>query len=220
VTGVQTCALPIYIGNVARQTVPDFYKAAFARWKQAIADGDRFASWQEKLSGRLYIGVVRENALETGITVSHTYGMPMIPGSAVKGLTRACSGDWLDNDEACRWMFGNEWGEGDAKAETGGLIFHDAWWVPEGQPFAAETVTVHHQGYYGSQGKTPATDFDSPVPAPQIAARGAFLFVIEGPPMWTRLAQRLLSDGLRNRGIGGKRSSGYGFFITSDKWNT
>jgi len=188
------------------------YAEAYQRWKAATRD---FAHTEAALVGRLYIGVTRDNALETGVTVSHTYGMPMIPGSAVKGLCRACAGDWLENKEAVRYLFGNVWGESDEeKIEVGGLIFHDAWWIPENgkKPFVPEVVTVHHQDYYGSEGKQAATDFDSPVPAPQIAVQGSFNFVIEGDPAWAKLALRLLREGLSHRGVGAKTSSGYGYF--------
>jgi CRISPR-associated protein Cmr6 len=219
-----------HIRAVADLAVPAFYRAAFERWQQATADDKRFLGFSARLAGRLYIGVVRDNALETGVSVSHTYGMPMIPGSAVKGLCRAGAGQWLENAEARRWLFGNEADERDAsdeaaesgddedRAEIGGVLFHDAWWVPEEgmKPFAAEVVTVHHPAYYGSEGREEATDFDSPVPAAQIAVRGSFHFVIEGPPMWTRLARRLLEEGLQQYGIGGKRSSGYGHFAVGD----
>ncbi|MEI7844029.1 MAG: type III-B CRISPR module RAMP protein Cmr6 [Gallionellaceae bacterium] len=200
------------IREVCEISPSDIYQAAFARWQTTTQN---FAHTEAALLGRLYIGVARDNALETGVTVSHTYGMPMIPGSAVKGLCRACAGDWLKNEEACRYLFGNAPDETDeAQLEVGGLIFHDAWWIPEDgkKPFVPEVVTVHHQAYYGNEGKQPATDFDSPVPAPQIAVQGSFYFVIEGEPAWTKLALRLLSQGLEQRGIGAKTSSGYGYF--------
>src|SRR5487761_1929265 len=114
------------IEHIATLNAPDIYRAAFARWKAATS---QFAHTEAALIGRLYIGVTRDNALETGVTVSHTYGMPMIPGSAVKGMCRACAGDWLKNEEATRYLFGNEPEETDeAEIEIGGLIFYDAWW--------------------------------------------------------------------------------------------
>ncbi|MEQ1526007.1 MAG: type III-B CRISPR module RAMP protein Cmr6 [Gallionella sp.] len=189
------------------------YREAFTRWRSATKN---FANTEASLVGRLYIGVTRDNALETGITVSHTYGMPMIPGSAVKGLCRAGADEWLKNEEASRYLFGNECGvSNEAELEIGGLIFHDAWWIPDAQtkPFVPEVITVHHQAYYGSEGQQAATDFDSPIPAPQIAVQGRFYFVIEGDPAWSKLAKRLLDKGLSERGIGAKRSSGYGFFV-------
>lgn len=206
-----------HIAAIAGLAVADFYRLAFARWQDATADPQRFAAFSARLNGRLYLGVTRDNALESGVSVAHTYGMPIIPGSAVKGLCRASADAWLDHPEASRWLFGNpaaERGDPPADAEIGGIIFHDAWWVPEDgqQPFVAEVITPHHADYYGSEGRAAASDFDAPLPAPQIAVRGSFHFVIEGPPLWTRLARCLLETGLQQRGIGGKRSSGYGHF--------
>ena len=193
------------------------YLAALMRWQQATAQEGRFAHMQVELVSRLYIGVTRENALETGVTTSQTYGMPLIPGSAVKGLCRATAKRLKLGDQAKQFMFGADT-DSESEAEAGGLIFHDAWWVGKGneKPFVREIVTPHHQEYYGSEGKTAATDFDSPIPAYQIAVTGAFYFVIEGDRAWTGVAKRLLQIALSDTGIGGKRSSGYGFFRTED----
>lgn len=201
------------IDALAKQAATDFYVTALQRWQKVSSDGNRFASFEARLTGRLYIGVTRENALEAGVTTSHSYGMPMIPGSAVKGLARATATRLALGPEALRWMFGHDT-EDDANAEAGGLVFHDAWWVGKvgDKPFVPEVVTPHHPDYYGKQGGKPATDFDSPIPAMQIAVTGKFWFVIEGPAEWAELARTLLQTGLKETGIGGKRSSGYGFF--------
>lgn len=206
------------IDRVAKLRPDGLYLAALARWQRLTADAQRFTAFQATLSGRLYIGVTRDNALETGVTTSQTYGMPLIPGSAVKGVCRAAARRLNLGAEAVRWMFGAETAEA---AEAGGLVFHDAWWVGgrNDHPFVLEVVTPHHVEYYGSQGETPATDFDSPIPAYQIAVRGAFHFAIEGDPAWTRVAARLLQIALAETGIGGKRSSGYGLFTAADAQN-
>lgn len=200
------------IERVARLDAPDLYRCAYARWQAATADTARFTRFEAALAGRLYIGVTRESALETGMTVHHAYGMPLIPGSAVKGLARSCARARLPSEhpDAVEWLFGPD-SENGTEAASGGIVFHDAWWVPDGKPFAAEVVTPHHRGYY-NLGKAPATDFDSPVPAPQLAAQGSFLFVLEGDPGWCAVASKLLESGLEELGIGGKRSSGYGSF--------
>lgn len=202
------------IREIAKTEPSSLYKAAFKRWKHATANnGMRFVQFEAALIGRLYIGLTRESALETGINVHHAYGMPMIPGSAIKGLTRSVARTALkERAEAITWLFGNEHDVDKPELqETGSIIFHDAWWVPEGSPFVEEIVTPHHTDYY-AEGKAPATDFDSPIPAPQIAAQGKFLFVLEGDTAWCEIARSLLQHGLHHRGIGGKTTSGYGFF--------
>lgn len=210
------------IDNVVRLSTPKVYQEAFARW-ESLAQEQGFRRLQGKLEGRLYIGVVRDNALEAGVTVHHTYGMPMIPGSAVKGVCRAQGKAAGLSEQLLGWLFG---AGGDAKGnnsedtkEEAGLIsFFDAWWVPSGneKPFVSEVITPHHQKYYGSDGEEPATDWDSPIPAAQIAVRGSFLFTWDGPEKEALLVERLLQAALTQKGIGSKRSSGYGLFDKED----
>ncbi len=192
--------------------VPEGYRWAFDRWERATT-GDDFDSAELDLLGRLYIGLTRDSALETGITVQHAWGMPMIPGSALKGISRhvAQTASTLKNEpDAITYLFGSE---KDAEPECGAVVFHDAWWVPQpdAKPFAAEVVTPHHTEYY-NMGKRHATDFDSPIPAAQIAAQGRFRFVVEGDPGWCKLALALLKLALTRHGVGGKTTSGYGLF--------
>ncbi len=204
------------IAKIAELEVPAFYKKALERWQQVTADKARFHAFSGDISQRLYIGVTRDSPLETGVTVSHSYGMPIIPGSSLKGLARATAtylernGSFQIRPEVMRWLFG----EGGDTGESGGLYFHDAWWTGSGEPFVAEIVTPHHTGYYGKEGKEPASDTDSPIPVPQIAVQGGFYFVIEGDAAWTPVAAALLQNGLQQWGIGGKKSSGYGRFDT------
>ena len=65
------------------------YALAFTRWVQATSDTGRFATLAAGISGRLYTGLNSADALETGISTSHTYGMPLIAGSSVKGIARS-----------------------------------------------------------------------------------------------------------------------------------
>ncbi len=201
------------IGRIAGIGPSKGYRLAFARWQRATADATRFSSFSVPLVGRLYIGVDRDNALETGITVQHVWGMPMIPGSALKGLARAAARERLaGKPDLVDWLFGDDTRD-ESALEAGAVIFHDAWWVPAGnaKPFVAEVVTPHHGEYYKGTG-APATDFDSPIPAAQIAAQGEFHFTLEGEQTWRGVAEALLRFGLAELGIGGKRSSGYGYF--------
>jgi hypothetical protein len=48
-------------------------------------------------------------------------------------------------------------------------------------PLIEEIVTTHHLKYYGSEGATPASDCDSPIPNAQIAVRGRVTAVDPAP---------------------------------------
>ena len=148
------------------------YALAFTRWVQATSDTDRFATLAAGISGRLYTGLNSAGALETGISTSHTYGMPLIAGSSVKGIARSHA-ESLGLDKAyLTVLFGDDSDSGSLK--SGALVWHDAWFVPAStRPFAAEIITTHHQDYYN--GKQPEADeMESPIPNQQIATQGSF----------------------------------------------
>jgi len=186
---------------------------AFERWQTCTRDSQRFHGWYGRLEGRMFIGLGTGGALETGVLTSHSYGMPMIPGSSVKGVARAHALQLGVPPEYRAILFGEDEDEvahSGRQAGAGSLVWHDAWWCPDAQclPFAAEVVTVHHQSYYHGEGE--ATDFDSPVPNAQIAVQGSFYFVVEGAPTWAVRAMALLRHALSDTGMGAKRAAGYG----------
>lgn len=74
------------IHAAAHSAVPcELYKTAFARWEKSLAESN-VATYVLQTAGRLIVGLGSENVLETGIRLHHTYGLPIIPGSALKGL--------------------------------------------------------------------------------------------------------------------------------------
>lgn len=205
-----------HVKAICRATGGDFYKNAFARWRRSTEDAQRFRQVFLALESRLFIGMAGGGALETGCAISHTYGMPYIPGSSVKGIVSTRARERLgDEGKAARQeLFGSEPDDRHPAGLAGLIGFHDAWWVPDSAkfPLVQEVVTTHHMEYYSEDGKQPATDFDSPVPNAQIAVQGSFLFVMEGPCAWLGLAEDMLKDALHTRGIGAKTRAGYGFF--------
>ncbi|MCL4880528.1 MAG: type III-B CRISPR module RAMP protein Cmr6 [Anaerolineae bacterium] len=55
------------------------------RWKLTISDAERF---EARSLGRLVVGLGGESVLETSLTLQFITGLPIIPGSALKGLCR------------------------------------------------------------------------------------------------------------------------------------
>lgn len=206
-------ALQKHLRRAADIPAPDIYRLAYERWQKTVAETPGMVFWAGKLEGRLFIGLGGASVLETAISLSRMYGVPLIPGSALKGLARAyAAAGALIDATAQKILFGKS-GDRPEDADSGYVLFHDAWWIPgsAATPLTPEIVTVHHQDYYGSAGKTAATDFDSPVPAGQIAAQGSFLFIVEcGDPAWAKAASELLIQALQEWGVGGKTAAGYG----------
>lgn len=213
------------------------YAAAFERWRQTLDRMPCPHSLRElNVRSRLIVGLGSENVLEAGITLNHLFGVPVIPGSALKGLAAhychtalgATDGRFRKpQDEPGdkggspinyhRLLFGTT-------DESGCIVFHDAWWVPGSstKPLVRDVMTPHHLDWL--EGKKPPTDFDSPTPVPFLSATGKFLMAVSwnGPDSpeaarWVDLAMDLLEKALCAWGAGGKTSSGYGRMGTSPR---
>ncbi|NJL54900.1 type III-B CRISPR module RAMP protein Cmr6 [bacterium] len=208
------------VRDVANCEVPDVYTLFFERWQgQLAAVGARCR--KATVGGRLAIGLGAEAVLETSLTLHRTYGVPYIPGSALKGLAasyarRGLQGtEWTDKEAAYRLVFG------DTKS-AGYITFYDALYIPctgkpdAKQPLQPDVLTVHHRDYYAGKGEPPA-DWDSPVPVPFLSATGQYLLALAPAPAvgdrideWIDAVFVLLTNALSEWGIGAKTSSGYG----------
>ena len=208
------------------------YGQAFTRWDDSFKD-DPLHVADLCTGGRLIVGLGSENVLETGIRLHHTYGIPVIPGSALKGLaSHYCDHSWgqrgVENPSKENELF-----RGGAKGShhsllfgttgVGGVIaFHDAWIVPESlkhDGLMLDVMTPHHPKWQTNE--APPTDFDSPIPVAFLSVSGMFRVRVSwaGPPesqeaeKWTDLAFCLLKEALAEWGVGGKTSSGYGRLV-------
>lgn len=119
---------------------------------------------------RLIVGIGHESVYETSITLHHIYGIPFIPGQAIKGVTRSWiitevfgqdEKDALKDRLFCR-IFGSP--KESATGEHQGLVlFFDAFptTVPK---LELDIMNPHYGEYY--QGKQPPADYLNPVPIP------------------------------------------------------
>ena len=154
-----------------------------------------------------------ESITEIGCTLHRTYGVPVIPGSSVKGVLRAAMEQTGTAEKAWReradFLFGSAGSQGFATV-------HDGWWVPESgrSGLALDVITGHHSDYYtGGDPVRAPTDFDSPVPNHFLTVTGQFFFLIEAPnESWREFLDKLVRETLTERGVGAKRSAGYGRF--------
>jgi len=225
------------INAAGNPEVRELYKIAFGRWQKSLPE--LTAENDLQTVGRLVVGLGTESVLETGIRLHHTYGMPILPGSALKGLAaHYCDWFWGQRDlgEAAdiknkRWRRG--WKEKDHEYhsmlfgttdESGCIVFHDAWYVPDSgsEPLKLDVMTPHHPKWL--DGSVPPTDFDSPIPVPFLSVEGRFHVAVSwyGPVSdkagsWRDTAMSCLRDALFHWGIGGKTTSGYGRF-DEKKW--
>jgi CRISPR-associated protein Cmr6 len=204
------------IHAAVNEEVRALYRIAFDRWSASLPSDPAPADLAT--TGRLIVGLGSENVLETGIRLHHTYGMPIIPGSALKGLAaHYCDQVWGPTDRRFRretgpfhhLLFGTT-------DDSGCITFHDAWLTPDSpNPLVLDVMTPHHPKWL--DGSVAPTDFDSPTPVPFLSVVGTFRVAVSwnGPDCdkaktWTELACSLLGDALNDWGIGGKTTSGYG----------
>ena len=196
--------------------VGELYKISYQRWRSLLPSSS--VTHELHTIGRLIVGLGSENVLETGIRLHHTFGMPIIPGSALKGLAaHYCDQVWGATDKQFNkdgpyheLLFGTT-------DDCGCIVFHDAWFVPdsESNPMQLDVMTPHHPEWF--DGSVPPTDFDSPIPVPFLSVSGGFRVALtwHGPEheeanKWTNLAFSLVKEALSEWGIGGKTTSGYG----------
>lgn len=195
------------------------YRQFYERWEKVIQREYGAQVQYGTVQGRMVVGLGDEGVLETSVTLHRTYGVPYIPGSALKGLAahyanlRAPEGSgWKKGEEQYNVVFGR-------MEEEGGVIFFDALYIPPDKapdkgPLHPDIITVHHREYYQDAQKAPA-DWDSPTPIPFLSATGTYLIALAAPELpqseqWIGGVFAILKLALKEMGIGAKTSSGYG----------
>lgn len=207
---------------------PDGYAVAFARWREALKQTPT-AWFTARAASRVLVGHGNASPTGVGLTLHHTWGVPVIPGSALKGVLAGYVRAVFDAaavEETCRRLFGAPGDEATRRdASAGEVIFHDALWVSQrkgGEAGAAmlarDVLTVHQKTWYGGGSGWP-NDYDSPNPVAFLTVRPGSRFLValslapgagaEGPRLLRWTSERL-SEALEHWGVGGKTAAGYG----------
>lgn len=202
------------VQQVAGISAPNVYGTFYQHWCETLA-AVHAQTAEAKVQVRLAVGLGDESVLETSIQLHHTYGLPFIPGSALKGVAaayarkRLSAQDWGIMTPAYRTVFGDT-------SEAGYVTFYDALYVPnsgfQGRALHPDVLTVHHKAYYEGKPQPPA-DWDSPTPVPFLSATGRYLIAVGGQTEWSDwidTAFCILVAALAELGVGAKTSSGYG----------
>jgi len=149
-----------WLGRLAQTQVSPDYADYFRRWQASLAGADSRCQTCRATS-RLLVGHGNPSSSEVGLTVQHTWGAPVIPGSALKGMIAHHvakqygpeAGD--DDPERAAWrgvtwterritrgpgeryreLFGAPDADADDSTESsacaGKVVFHDALYVPD-----------------------------------------------------------------------------------------
>lgn len=190
---------------------------------------------------RLIVGLGTQSVYEVGMTLHHTFGIPYIPASAIKGALRSYwmeeyhesdEGKAIKDKEFCD-IFGcpNEVQikeEEDTKNKTyesfynkgvdegfrkGQIIFFDAFPI-EVPTISPDIMNNHYPDYYEGAKKPPA-DWQSPRPITFLTVKNTkFKFVLGCKRKEEALINKVLSilkEALEFKGIGAKTAIGYGY---------
>jgi CRISPR-associated protein Cmr6 len=197
----------VLVKEVAGIRLPEDYSHWFEQWRRALWSYGAVCR-EAEVRGRMAVGLGEESVLETSVALHHTYGVPYIPGSALKGLAASfvrqhLGDDWQENTPAYKTVFGD--------TQTAGYVtFFDALPLPNSATLHPDVITVHHEKYYQNDRAAPPADWDDPNPVPFLSATGKYLIALAGPPAWVSAVFEILKHALALAGVGAKTSSGYG----------
>src|SRR5437588_5951063 len=194
-------------------------QSAYKRWHSMMSELNA-TLFNASLDWRMVIGLGGESVLETDITLHHLYGIPFIPASALKGLTRAYvttevegyKSDKIDNDnEEVKRIFGSQ-------EHAGTVIFFDAMPTDGKVAFVLDIMNPHYPEYYG--GNKPPTNDQNTVPVTFLTvANTTFTFALAlrraNKEQHVKDVDRLkawLQEALQKYGVGGKTIEGSVYF--------
>ncbi len=182
---------------------------------------------------KLIIGLGSPSVYEVSMTLHHIYGIPYIPGQAIKGVLRSyIINEFFDldeealNNELFKVIFGSQ-------DNQGNIIFFDAF--PDGKiNIDIDIMNPHFPEYYeDKEGKIPPADWQNPRPIKFLVVKDTpFKFFIgmkkgtNTPEDLKRFGSEeqikstdkllnyvfeLLKEAFEFNGIGAKTSIGYGY---------
>jgi CRISPR-associated protein Cmr6 len=219
---------------------PDFNKVDFKRIENNMEEiksalslqGFEVKSICMSPEWRMIIGLGLESVYETSMTLHHVYGVPYIPGSAIKGVVRSyIISEIFDHKEKEAFnnkVFCDIFGcpEKDSfykRAMRGRVVFFDA--MPIEKPkLEIDIINPHFGDYYKEKGFRQPGDYLQPVPVPFLVVQDTiFKFMIGVEEKYNKECELgelngKLSDlvwgwfksALCEHGIGAKTAVGYG----------
>ena len=211
---------------------PDFAKNVYKRWV-AMTQSLSAKPFDLEVDWRMITGLGGETVLETDLTLHHHYGIPFIPGSALKGLTRA----YVAEEKKEYFIPGTPPSEEELQAsrsadtdhpeikrifgeqeKAGTVCFLDAIPLNGQAQYVVDIMNPHYPNYY-NRTKEPTND-QQPVPVMFLTVTNTtFTFAVaprnpydDQHKAHTALARSWLQEALQRYGVGGKTSAGYGYF--------
>lgn len=162
-----------------------------------------------------------ESILDNSIALHPYYGFPVIPSTAIKGVTRHYCEEFIGMPrEEIVMIFGQK--PRGIDAQKGSIVFLDAWPVSPSNSLVSDIFTPHYKDYYEAQSSALPKDDQQPNPIPFLAVKNGTRFEFALAPSSTCTEQniadlmdkvkKLVAAALSTFGIGAKTGSSYGYF--------
>jgi len=169
-----------------------------------------------KSKSRFLLGIGSPSPTEVGFLFSRNYGLPIIPGTSLKGAFHHFLVDEAyDGTRCCRW-FGVGTDDDDMDGERGSIVFLDG--LPVGHVgYELDIVNNHFPDYYNDVPDAPPNDWYNPIPVRYMAVSpGAtirFTLLLKGEPGKAKEeVKKQFKTMLEHWGVGAKTAYGYGRF--------
>ncbi|WP_320008110.1 type III-B CRISPR module RAMP protein Cmr6 [Maridesulfovibrio sp.] len=226
--GDKRTVLDALVKSVQDDNFRNIYKGFYDQWQEYLKPDEKILILKAKTGSRFLSGLSYGAAMHVGFSLHHTYGVPYITGSTVKGACRAIAeldASKMGDDESKKelQLINQIYRDGDKK-NNGRVVFLDAF--PE--PLAKKTslmmeldvITPHHtKANSDEEGYDSAPDIEEPVPVEfAVVPEGiTYCFAFICPDETDReIVTRHWFEAC-DEGFGAKTSSGYGEFIPLDQ---
>lgn len=196
---------------------------------------------QAATSYRLIVGLGNPSVMETAMTLHNTYGIPYIPGQALKGVMRSYflqkyydieenkfddiefNNKKINSKHLYKNIFGDDFNGEDNK--KGNVIFFDSFPVSEQITIEKDVMTPHYGKYYGD-GENPTDLFNTNPISFYTIKNTKFSFMValieetidvsKDKSIDTQELKsfifKLIKETLEEHGVGAKTAVGYGYF--------
>lgn len=201
---------------------PAYVKAFETRMSFLQRIGDGFPL---KTAARLTFGLGYQHPTEIGFDFDWTTGLPVIPGSSLKGAALAYAKEHAEYLRTELVMMEQIFGSNES---SGCIVFLPAYpCLGEGDKFLdLDVMTPHYAPYYDHPNNTdqyPPADWYSPMPLPYLTvpiginycfrlADRSNLGAKAGDSLILKTALNTLKAALTENGVGAKTAVGYGYF--------
>lgn len=164
---------------------------------------------RSRRNSRLIVGLGEPSVKETGLCVDFLYGMPMLPGTAIKGVFRHFCEDKLEagtpERERIENWFGNE-------KHAGELIFLDS--IPEKYSIVEDVISNHYQNYYQGENNYPTEEEPNLVSYKSVRVDKMRIVILKKTDLTrdeNKQVYNLFHECLKECSFGARGSVGYGY---------